>query len=48
MDPDFKAFARAWISRDRRLSELLASDPAAAEPLIARLAPSEGQGRGRK
>lgn len=38
MEPDFTAFARAWIARDQRLSELLAKNPAAAEPLVARLA----------
>ncbi len=38
MDPDFNAFARAWIARDQRLAEMLAKNPAAAEPLIARLA----------
>lgn len=38
MEPDFLAFARAWIARDRRLAELLERNPAAAEPLVARLA----------
>jgi len=38
MEPDFEAFARAWIARDQRLADLLARNPAAAEPLVARLA----------